>query len=64
MKILPLLQSSPIIVKIEQPKTDEMSGLADVLIGSLGITGVMVLLALVLAALFAGVLIWLRSRSA
>jgi hypothetical protein len=61
--MLLLLQSSPIIIKIEQPKTDEVSGLADVLVGSLGITGVMVLLALVAAALFAGVLIWLRSRS-
>jgi hypothetical protein len=55
--------SSPIIVNIDQPKPDDAAGLADVLLGSLGLTGVIVLLAVVAAALFAGILIWLRSRS-
>ena len=53
--------SSPMIVKIIEPKKDP-TGLADVLIGALGLTGVMVLLAVLAAAVFAGVLFWRRSR--
>ena len=54
---------SPIIVKLIDPPP-EISGLADVLIGSLGLTGFIVLLALVTGTIFAGVLFWYRSRSA
>jgi hypothetical protein len=53
-------QSSPIIVKIIEPKKDT---LADVLIGSLGLTGVLVLCAVVAAVIFGAVLFWVRSRS-
>ena len=53
--------SSPIIVKIIEPNKDP-TGLADVLIGALGLTGVMVLCAVVAAAVFAAVLFWSRSR--
>jgi hypothetical protein len=56
------LQSKPIIVKI-MPQEGDPTGLADVLIGALGLTGVMVLLAVVAALVFAGVLFWYRSRS-
>jgi hypothetical protein len=52
----------PIIVKLIEPP-HEISGLADVLIGSLGLTGFIVLLAVVTGALFAGVLFWVRSRN-
>ena len=52
----------PIIVKLIEPPS-EISGLAGVLIGSLGLTGFIVLLALVTGALFAGILFWYRSRS-
>ena len=52
------LQSNPIIVKIVQPEAkSELSGLADVLLGSLGLTGVIVLAAVVMGAALAGVMI-------
>ncbi len=57
--------SKPIIVKIiETPAKTELQGLADVLIGSLGLTGVIVLAALLLGLVFASVLFWVRSRGA
>jgi hypothetical protein len=55
--------SGPIIVKIiEPPANSELNGLADVLLGSLGLTGVIVLGALLLGLVFASVLFWVRSR--
>jgi hypothetical protein len=51
----------PVIVKLIDPPP-EISGLAGVLIGSLGLTGFIVLLAIVSGALFAGILFWYRSR--
>jgi hypothetical protein len=55
---------SPIIVKIIPPEEkSELSGLADVLLGSLGLTGAIVLAAVLMGALMAGVLFWVRSRS-
>ncbi len=53
----------PVIVKIIEPNKD-LAGLEDVLFGSLGLTGVLVLLSIVAAVLFAGLLFWFRSRSA
>ena len=56
-------QSNPIIVKLQQPEAkSELSGLADVLLGSLGLTGVIVLAALLLGGVMAGVMFWVRSR--
>jgi hypothetical protein len=52
----------PVIVKLIDPPP-EISGLAGVLIGSLGLTGFIVLLAIVTGAIFAGILFWYRSRS-
>jgi hypothetical protein len=55
--------ANPIIVKIVEPAPkSELSGLADVLLGSLGLTGVIVLAAVVLGAAMAGVMFWVRSR--
>ena len=55
--------SKPIIVRILQdPPKSELSGLADVLLGSLGLTGVIVLAAVLLGAVMAGVMFWVRSR--
>jgi hypothetical protein len=55
--------SKPIIVKlIEPPAKSDLNGLADVLIGSLGLTGVIVLGALLMGLVFASVLFWVRSR--
>jgi len=54
--ILALQQQAPangLIVKIIQPPSD-VEGVADVLVGALGLTGVLVLGAVVLALLFAG----------
>ena len=53
--------SPPIIVKIIEPNRDP-TGLADVLIGALGLTGVLVSIAVIAAAIFAAVLFWSRSR--
>jgi hypothetical protein len=55
--------ASPIIVKIVETPSDP-TGLAAVLIGSLGLTGAIVLLALLVGLLFGAVLFWVRSRSA
>jgi hypothetical protein len=56
--------SSPIIVKIIEPAKSELSGLSDVLIGSLGLTGVITLAALLMGVLLAGIMFWVRSRQA
>ena len=50
----------PIVVRIA-PKTDP-TGLGDVLLRTLGLTGVLVLVALVAGAVFAGILFLIRSR--
>jgi ABC-type phosphate transport system permease subunit len=53
----------PIIVRIPQdPPKSELSGLADVLLGSLGLTGVIVVAAVLLGVALAGVMFWVRSR--
>jgi hypothetical protein len=54
--------AKPIIVKIIQPEKSELAGLADVLLGSLGLTGLIVLSAVVLGCVFGSVLFWVRSR--
>ena len=54
------LQQSPIVVKLVDPHKDE--ALADVLLKSLGLTGVMVLVAIVAGVIMAGLLFFWRSR--
>jgi len=57
--------ASPIIVKIIQPEPkSDLQGLSDVLLGSLGLTGLITIAALLLGAALAGVMFWIRSRSA
>ena len=53
-------QQAPIIVRLA-PKKDP-TGLAEVLLGALGLTGALVIGALLLGAAFAVVLFLLRSR--
>jgi hypothetical protein len=54
----------PIIVKIIQPEPkSDLEGLSDVLLGSLGLTGIITLGALLLGVLMAGVMFWVRSRT-
>jgi hypothetical protein len=58
------LQSQPVMVRVLQPTVEETS-VADVLIGSIGLTGVLVLVAFLLGGLLGGALIGikkLRSR--
>ncbi len=50
---------TPLIVELTEPATEEIT-VADILIGAFSFTGVIVLVALVLALLFAGSLIALR----
>jgi hypothetical protein len=52
----------PFFVKIAPRANNDMAALRDVIIGSLGLTGVIVLLALLSGCVFAGVLFWIRSR--
>jgi hypothetical protein len=54
--------SSPIIVKVIEPPRDP-TGIADVIVGALGLTGVIVLLAVLFGLAFAGILFWIRSRA-
>jgi hypothetical protein len=54
-------QQAPIIVKLIEPAVDPV-GLAEILIGALGLTGAMLLLAALLGAVVAGVLFLVRSR--
>jgi len=56
-----LIALAQITVRIADPH-QETAGLADVLLTSLGLTGVMVLVAVVAGAIMAGVLFYLRSR--
>lgn len=53
----------PVIVKIIETPHDP-TGLADVFIGALGLTGFILLIAVVLGLAFAGLLFWYRRRSA
>jgi len=56
-----MLQQTPIIVQVVQQPV-ESTTLADVLIGALGLTGALVLLAILLGGLFGGVLIGVKLR--
>ena len=62
MLLQPPADPPPIVVKIMEPES-ELSGLADVLLGAVGLSGVLLLFALV-AGLAAGALVfWVRSRT-
>lgn len=56
-------QTSPVIVRIIEPeKKSDLAGLADVLFGSLGLTGILTLGAIVMGLAMAALVFWLRSR--
>ena len=61
-----LLQQQPVIVRIYSPPTDSngLQDLKNVLLGSLGLTGTLLLVGLVLGLVVGGVLFWSRSRAA
>ena len=54
--------SPPIIVRLVEPPNRDPTGLAGVLIGALGLTGAIILLAVVLGAALAGLLFYVRRR--
>ena len=49
-------------MNIADPPKGDPTGLSDVLIGALGLSGVLILCAVLLALIMAGLLIWRRSR--
>jgi hypothetical protein len=51
-----------VIVNITEPPKGDPTGLSDVLLGALGLSGVLILCAVLLALLFAGALFFWRSR--
>jgi hypothetical protein len=51
--------SEPIIVKLVEP---HQTNVADVLIGALGVTGVLVMVAAVAGIVAGGLLYWIRAR--
>ena len=53
---------APVMIDITPPSKGDPTGLSDVLIGALGLSGVLILCAVVLAAIFAGLLFLWRSR--
>ena len=54
---------APIVVKIIEPPGDP-TGLGEVLVAAMGVTGVLVLGAAVLGVLLGGLMFWFRRRSA
>jgi hypothetical protein len=59
---LTALSQPPVTVRIIEPPVDPTGGLGEVLLTSLGLTGVLVLVALAAGAVFAGILFYVRSR--
>jgi len=61
-----LLQHQPVIVRLYSPPTDSngLQDLKNVLLGSLGLTGALLLVGVILGAVVGGVLFWRRSRHA
>jgi hypothetical protein len=55
----------PIIVRIVEPPSDPtgLKGLADLVVGTLGVTGAAMLVGVVIGGFIGGVLVWKRSRS-
>jgi len=54
----------PIIVDITEPPKSELSALSQVLLGSLGLTGVLALMAILLGIGIGGLVFWIKRRSA
>ena len=54
-----MIQQQPIIVHVIQPAT-ESTTVADVLIGAFGLTGLLILLAILLGGVFGGILIGIK----
>ena len=57
------LQSQPVMVQVIEPQV-ESTTVADVLIGAIGLTGVLILVALLLGAVLGGILIGVKKLRA
>ena len=57
------LQQPPVTVRIIEPASDPTGGLGDLLLRSLGLTGVLLLIAVAAGVIFAAVLFAIRARS-
>ena len=53
----------PIIVDITEPPKSELSTLSQVLLGSLGLSGVLALMAILLGIGVGGLMFWIKKRS-
>lgn len=58
-----MIQQAPVLIDIRKAPESELAQLADVLVGTLGIAGVLVVTAVIFGAAIAGVMFWVRSRS-
>lgn len=56
-----LAAQKPIIVKVIEPPHDP-TGISDVIIGAIGLTGAIALAAILLGLLIGGVMFWVRGR--
>ncbi len=54
---------SPIIVDIREPPKSELSQLSEILLGSLGLSGVIALIAILIGIGIGGLMFWLRRRA-
>jgi hypothetical protein len=63
MTLQPPADSEPVMVRIVEHPVGQLEELADVLLGSIGLVGVITLMAVLVGGLFAGLIIWFRSRS-
>jgi hypothetical protein len=61
LRSAPSQPSSPIIVKLVNPPS-ELATLSDVLLGSLGLSAVLALMAILLGLALGGLMFWLRRR--
>lgn len=57
------IPTAQVYINIAEPSSGDPTGLSDVLIGALGLSGALILLSVLLAAIFAGGLFWWRSRT-
>ena len=56
-----MIQQNPVIVRIVEAPHDP-TGLADVLVGALGLSGAISLAAILLGLIVGGLMYWLRAR--
>jgi hypothetical protein len=56
-------QPEPVFIDIVEPPPNPAAEIVDVLVGSFGLAGVILILALIIGVGLGGVMLWLRSRN-